>query len=75
MSTSSEQNPTTIWDILKHRPKVLSHPVPSRKRKRTSKSEDESYDPNSKSKIPKHKKHCVTLSTSQKFEQQCFSSI
>ena len=63
---SSEQNPTTIWDILKHRPKVLSHSVPSRKRKQTSESEDESCDPNSKSKIPKHKKHYhVTLSTSQ----------
>ena len=64
MSTSSEKTPTNIWDILKHRPKVLSHSVPSRKRKWTSESEDESYKPTSKSKNPKCKKHYHVISTS-----------
>ena len=64
MSISSEKTPTTIWDILKHRPKVLSHSVPSRKRKQTLESQDESYDPKSKSKNPKCKKHYCVISTS-----------
>ena len=67
ISTSENSTPSTIWDILKHRPKVLSHSVLSRKRKWTSESEDETYEPKPKckSKISKHKKHYrVILNTS-----------